>query len=260
MLDQPTADKVDGTGDFAGGLLDPAVETPHDAKAAQNRPAHKRYNVYRNNATVSLINAVGDIFPAVKRIVGDSFFREAARAYIRKSPPTSPLLFRYGTDFATFLENFEPAGKMPYLADVARLERAWLTAFHAADAPCLDPEILSTTDPNVLPLMQFSLHPATHVVPSPFPIFEMFAMNRDMMELGPVNLAEAQTVLITRPVADVQVTAIDTPTAMFLFLLGDGQTFGQAVSATLEEHPGFQLPAALSLCLSQGAFAAQPES
>jgi len=44
------------------------------------------------------------------------------------TPPTSPLLFEYGRDFPAFIEGYEHAQDMPWLADTARIERAWLDA------------------------------------------------------------------------------------------------------------------------------------
>lgn len=85
--------------------------------------AIKRYNVYRNNVIVSLINALADTYPAVQRITGVEFFRAMARFHVRATPPTSPLLFEYGRDFPAFIEGYEHAQDMPWLADTARIER-----------------------------------------------------------------------------------------------------------------------------------------
>jgi hypothetical protein len=41
----------------------------------------------------------------------------------RSTPPTSPLLFEYGRDFPLFIESYEYAQGMPWLADTARIER-----------------------------------------------------------------------------------------------------------------------------------------
>ena len=50
--------------------------------------------------------------------------RAMAREFVRAHPPSSPLLFLYGQEFPAFMETFEPARSIPYLADVARIERA----------------------------------------------------------------------------------------------------------------------------------------
>ena len=76
---------------------------------------------------MSLIDALAAVFPAVQRITGVEFFRAMARSYMRETPPRSPLLFEYGHDFPLFVERYEYASQMPWLGDVARLERAGLT-------------------------------------------------------------------------------------------------------------------------------------
>lgn len=43
-------------------------------------------------------------------------------------------------DFPDFIERYEHAQSMPWLADVARIERAWLDAYHAADTEALSAE------------------------------------------------------------------------------------------------------------------------
>ena len=117
--------------DFSPALINPDQETPAMVTGPKGKLAVKRFNVYRNNVTVSLIDALASIYPAVQRITGVEFFRAMARFHIRATPPRSPLLFEYGRDFPAFIEHYEYAQSMPYLADVARIERAWLDAYHA---------------------------------------------------------------------------------------------------------------------------------
>jgi Putative DNA-binding domain len=67
--------------------------SPHE------KAAIKRYNVYRNNVTVSLIDALAATYPAVQRITDVEFFRAMARFHVRATPPTSPLLFQKTESF-----------------------------------------------------------------------------------------------------------------------------------------------------------------
>ena len=69
---------------FASALLDPAGATPAVVTGPADKGALKRYNVYRNNVTVSLVNALAAVYPAVQRITGVEFFRAMAR---KKSTP-----------------------------------------------------------------------------------------------------------------------------------------------------------------------------
>src|SRR3974390_2745350 len=135
---------------FAPGLTDPTCATPADVVGPRGKGAIKRYNVYRNNVTVSLINALAATYPAVQRITGVEFFHAMARFHVRAMPPTSPLLFEYGREFPAFIESYEYAQAMPWLADTARIERAWLDAYHAADASPLAPAALAPVPPEEL--------------------------------------------------------------------------------------------------------------
>ncbi|MBO6637496.1 MAG: putative DNA-binding domain-containing protein [Roseitalea sp.] len=241
---------------FSAGLLDPERAAPPHVTGPNGKGAVKRYNVYRNNVTVSLIDALADIFPAVLKLTGENFFRAMAREHVRAHPPRSPLLFRYGRDFADFIAAFEPARPLPYLADVARAERAWLTAYHAADAAPLDPAELAAIPADQIAGARFAAHPAFAVITSPFPVFRIFSMNRDLMDLAPVKMDQAEAILVTRPADIVTVSHLTPAGARFADALAQGLTLGEAAGLALETDPAFDLNGALTALLSAGAFAA----
>ena len=168
-MSQPDADLQSSyAGAFASALIDPERATPTIVCGPGGKVAVKRYNVYRNNVTVSLIDALAAIYPAVQRITGVEFFRAMARFHVRATPPESPLLFEYGRQFPDFIEAYEYAAQMPWLADIARLERAWLDAYHAADAVQLSADTLAAIQPERLADVVFTPHPATRIVRSRF--------------------------------------------------------------------------------------------
>src|SRR5712664_3098683 len=169
MLPLESAPRSSYATTFTSALTDPDRETPSVVAGPNGKAAVKRYNVYRNNVTVSLINALAATYPAVQRITGVEFFRAMARFHVRATPPTSPLLFEYGRDFPGFIERYEYARSIPWLADVARIERAWLDAYHAADMETLRPEALASIPPERLSDVFFVPHPATRIVCSEFP-------------------------------------------------------------------------------------------
>src|SRR3984885_14815671 len=160
---------------LAPGLTDPGYAVPQAVTGPDGKAAAKRYNIYRNNVTVSLIDALAAIFPATERITGVEFFRAMARFHIRATPPISPLLFEYGRDFPDFIERYEHARSVPWLADVARIERAWLDAYHAADVETLNPQVLASITPERLSRAIFVPHPAVRIVRSEYPAVSIFA-------------------------------------------------------------------------------------
>ena len=74
-----------------------------------------------------------------------------ARAFIAQNRPRSAIIAEYGDDLPDFIEGFEAASSVPYLADVARIEMAWTQAYHAADAVPLGVEALAGIAAEALP-------------------------------------------------------------------------------------------------------------
>ena len=172
---------------FPLALMTPDLKTPSLVIGPNGKSGTKRYNVYRNNVTVSLIDALAAVFPAVQRITGVEFFRAMARFYVRETPPRSPLLFEYGHGFPEFIERYQYASRMPWLADVARIERSWLDAYHAADADPLSADDLADALSERLADLRFAPHPATRVIRSRFAAVTIFAANRTGSPFGAVS-------------------------------------------------------------------------
>jgi hypothetical protein len=239
---------------FASALLDPTRETPAAVAGPNGKAAVRRYNVYRNNVTVSLINALADVYPAVQRITGDAFFRAMARFHVRATPPLSPLLFEYGRDFPAFIEGYEYARELPWLADVARIERAWLDAYHAADAIPLSAATLAAIASERLAHVMFTAHPATRIVQSAFAAVTIFAANRNGTTVGEIDAGIPEDALVTRPDFDVAVRHLPEGGAVFLQALMSGQPLGEAAALALQSSPSFDIAANIAGMIEAGAF------
>ena len=100
--------------DFAEALYDERAFAPAD---------HAAFAIYRNTAMRACLDALEANYPAVVCLVGRDWFRAAAAIHVSQSPPRDGRLFAYGADFPDFIEHFPPASGMPYLTDVARLDR-----------------------------------------------------------------------------------------------------------------------------------------
>jgi hypothetical protein len=239
---------------FAGPLLDPERPPPAFVAGPNGKAANKRYAVYRNNVTVSLINALAATFPATLRITGVDFFRAMARFHVRATPPTSPLLFEYGYDFPDFIERYEYAGSMPWLADVARIERAWLDAYHAADAAPLPPEALASIPSEQLADTILTPHPATRIVRSRYPAVTIFAANRVGGPAARIEASEPEDALVTRPGMEVVVRRLPAGGAVFLTRLLAGEPLAAAAEAALTDDSEFDLSANIAGMIEAGVF------
>ncbi len=89
--------------------------------------AQERLAVYRNNVVSSLSQALADIFPVCRQLVGEEFFAALSLEFIQQNLPSSPILSEYGAQFGKFITTFPPLASLPYLSEVAELEYALLS-------------------------------------------------------------------------------------------------------------------------------------
>jgi hypothetical protein len=242
--------------EFAAALIDPSLAVPEGLTAWNGPKPTRRFGVYRNNVAIGLIGALASRFPAAERIVGEKFFAAMAHEFIQLHPPRSPLLLAYGDDFPDFVESFEPAREITYLADVMRLEALRGQAYHAADALPLDAALLATIEPAGLAELTFVPHPSTSVARSAHPAVTIWAMNTGEIELADINDWSGEDALVARPQMIVEVHRLPSGGATFLEELFSGAALGRAYEAALADAANFDLSANLAGAFTAGAFAA----
>ncbi len=207
---------------FATALLDPERAVPEPVTSQRRRQPKRRFDVYRNNVVASLIDVLQGHYPVVCRLVGEEFFRATARAYLDTEQPSTPVLAEYGGTFADFLEDFEPAGALPYLPDVARFEWLQVEAYHAADVAPLTADDLAALAPNRVAKMVFELHPSARLLSSPYPIISLWRTNTDDKDVQSIDLtAGGEDAVVIRPFFDV----------VYLRLRPGGHAFLTAIKA-----------------------------
>lgn len=234
---------------FRKGLLDPSLPAPEGLQNPDGAQATKRFDVYRNNVAVSLSDALEAAFPVVRKLVGDEFFRAMAGVYLRKFPPSSPLMMFYGEHLPQFLKRFEPTKNHRYLPDIAKVELAIRKAYHAGDAAPIDGQALGAIAPDDLMALRMTIAPAVQVVSSEnYPIHAIYMANT--REEAPKPQPGAESVLITRPQFDPMIHKITSTDAACIIALQDGKSLGMALA---EAGDGLDLGAVLGLLLSQSA-------
>lgn len=237
---------------FGAALVDAGAAAPAGLRAWNGSDPARRFAVYRNNVAVALTQALADTFPVVKQLVGDDFFAAMAGVYRREQPPRSPVLARWGEGFADWLGGFAPARSLPYLADMARLERARVAAWQAADADALGEAAWRRrlADPGMLAQSRLALHPSCRVLRSPFDVQSLWAAHQQQGEWPAIDIDRPCAMLVLRDPADeVLVIGLDEPAARFIEALGAGARFAQALAGS----PGLDLVATLALLLRHGA-------
>ena len=239
--------------DFAAALLDPS---PDAAPAGSSDLAARRFRVYRNNVRVALTEALAAAYPVTVRVVGTPFFERMASVFIAERPARERTLNFYGAGLADFVADFPPARELPYLADLARLERAVLEARHAADAPALEPSVLTALGAGIA-AARLTPHPATRLVRSGYPIADIWhAHDGDAPTDGDLAFAAgAAGALVLRPGLAVSVAPLAPGRCAFVetVLAGGDLTAAHAAAASLDA--GFDVMTAFRDLLAAGAFA-----
>jgi hypothetical protein len=239
---------------FAAALLDPRQPAPAGVVGPDGDPCPKRFAVYRNNVVVGLIEILRATYPAARRLVGTEFFDAMAGVHVRQQPPCSPVLLEYGGDFPAFIERFAPAQSLPYLADVARLEWAWAEAYHAAEARALSAHSFSPLAPDQYAGLCLQLHPSLRIVRSEFPVFTLWRLNVRDGEPCEVELdATAETALIVRPEAIVEVRTLPPGAADFIDALGAHRTVAEAAEIAVARDARFDLASNIAGLIDAGA-------
>jgi hypothetical protein len=214
-----------------------------------------RFRLYRNNLRHGLAGSLAEAFPVVRRLVGVPFFEAAAGVFIERQPPRDRMLAAFGGAFADFLSAFEPAQSVPYLADVARLERARIEALHAADAGPLDPASLSDLGAQIV-AARFTPHPACRLVQSSHPVLSIWQA-QTAPQPSSVPLREGpEAVLITRPDLELQMVRLSMAGAAFAATLLQGNSAEDADAAASALDSCFDPTPAFRTLLDAGAFRA----
>src|SRR5271166_2610237 len=216
---------------FAAALDDPAVPPPAGSLGRLAEADSRRFAVYRNNVAVGLIGALEARYPVARRIVGPDVFRALARSFTYANKPRSPVMIAYGGDFPEFLAEADPEIGRPYLADVARLENAWVEAYHSEDAAVAAIVDLAGLAPELLPGARIELHPAARLLRFATPAASIWAAHQGDAEPAPPDRRQREDALVTRPGADVSVAVLPPGGYVFAARLQEGATLAEAAEA-----------------------------
>jgi hypothetical protein len=241
---------------FARALRDPA--DINDCGAGVKRlVTQPGFAVYRNTVLKGCIDALVANFPAVTRLVGDEWMRAAASVFARDNLPASPMLLDYGGRFPGFLAAFEPAAELPYLPDVARLDRFWTEAHGARDEAVVTADRVSMLAQEELAAAVLRPHASARWAWfDAQPIFTIWSRNKNAGCTDETEIPwRGEGALVLRGVDDVAWFPLARGEVAFLDACAAGRPLADAALAAVEAEPGIDLSQAIARLLAAGAFA-----
>jgi hypothetical protein len=218
------------------------------------------YAVHARNVRNSVVTALEQSFPIVARLVGPSFFDQAACQFAAGHPPTLGWMSAYGATFPDFLDGYDAAASVPYLADIARIEWARVKATFADEAPGLELDALAHLSPPQLMERRIALHPSATLINSGYPIYLVWIWHQNPTSDELIASTDfkrgGDDVLVTRT-SDGQAAVIRLPPAdaAFVASLSSGQPLGSAWALALDVDHHFDLAAALAELVRECALA-----
>lgn len=234
-------------------LNDPEQQSPTTLVDRADDGSSRRFNIYRNNRAGSLTTALQESYPVLCRLVGNEFFRAAARQFIDEHPPTGPVLSEYGNGFGRFIQQLPGTANYPYLGDVAELEWQRLQSYHAANDVLLTFDDLQGLQPAQLLSSRLTPHSAVALIQSDWAIGSLWANSQTDTETS-LNLSQTESVLISRPQWHIQLLLLSAEGAMFMQLLTSSLAIEEAATQCLSKYPEFDTGSHLQGLVKAGAF------
>lgn len=218
---------------FARALTQSAPETPCHLFSGKARDVEQRFDIYRNNVRAARISALRQVYPVLDRLLGERYFTAVAAAFVSSQPPTSAVLHCYGDGLGEFLMSFPAVAQMPWLRDIADLERARLKAFHAANQipfkPIPDDSALSWLE------QPLAWHPSLALLRSTSPLLRIWQSQIDQLPMPRAEDWQPENVLVWRPQWQLHTERISSLQAELLAPFRSGSTLSQVLAFSSED-------------------------
>lgn len=221
------------------------------------------FAIYRNTVLTGCVDALVSLYPAVHRLGGDDWMRAVALDLARADPPAGGDLQHYGERFPAFLDRVLAGTDLPWMGEVAQLDRLWSESHVAADATVLglhEFAALAQAGDDRLARSRLVPHPAARWHWSAeWPAFSLWQAARDAADDPNPPHWHGEGALMTRPAGAVRGHPMSAAEGALLDACADGLPLGAALDAVHARFPDLDPGAALGRLLDLGAFAAVTE-
>ena len=135
----------------------PSPEAARLACGSAKLSALDQVEVYREQFWLRHLACLSEDFPTAVALLGAAAFKELCVRYLAAFPPTHFMLRKLGVALGQFIAESEGD---PLLAEIVRVEWAFIDAFDADDAPLLDGGAIAAATDDDWPLALIGLHPS----------------------------------------------------------------------------------------------------
>lgn len=232
------------------------LQAPDTTPALHGDPLELALRVHRNTTMKGLVDALAANYPTVAQLVGEEWFKGCALEFARANRARSPVLAEYGATFPSFLASFPPANELPYLADVARIDRMWIEAQFAQDAMALSSTRWAHLSADDLGRKRPIFHPAARFAWVRHSAASIWIHHRAAGSDSELTIADSEEgILLTRPALQIEHRIISRSAHQFLDCVTRGESLGTAAEAVLQMDADADIASLLATMLAAGTFA-----
>jgi Putative DNA-binding domain len=210
--------------------------------------ASERVEIYANAYFYRILDCLKEDFPATLSVLGPDHFHNLITGYLIAYPPTEPSIFYAGTYLADYLRDHPIRQRWPFIAELARLERAIVESFHAADERPLSEDVMRAIAPGAWPALKMRAHPSIRIVDCEWRVDHLLpgtevSRETDDADAGDEReprapLRERVSVLVWRQDARVSHRALVRAERAALRLAALGASFAEMCEAASGESSG----------------------
>lgn len=221
---------------IAATLLHGPAHLPAGLFAGDEAAVLRGLRVHANSISHARLVALEETFPRTREHLGESEFNRLSRAFVEAGGAAHRALSDIGAAFPGWLDD-------PLVADIARVEWAWLESYHAAEADALRLGDLAGSDEAALLGQPVRLHPAARTL-------RLFSNAAPLVD--PALAPYVTALLLTRPEADVRLFPLHDAAVAALDLAKEISPLGNLLAHLAEHHPDGG--AAIAALIDAGAF------
>lgn len=228
---------------FAITVFDGSCAFTADLALLDSLSTAQRMEVYRSSIYGNYRAALADVYPVVKRLIGEACFDSVATHFIQLTPSPSGDIHQFGAEFPQYLLHHPALADLNYLSDVASLEWQMHEIYYEDELPPLDISALSALPQDVHGDIVFTLTPACRLFVSPFPIDRIWQANQpDVVAPEEIYLdAGGARMLVRRREGVLELQPLSQAAYVLLEWISRGQRFGDALLAALVIQPDFDV-------------------
>lgn len=236
-------------------LLPELIQFQRDFARALDGEARGAMAVYRNTVIHGAVEALRSNYPVVEQILGSEMFEHVAADFASTCPPTSPVLALYGSEFGDWLVHQQWIGDLPYLPDVARVERLHVSCLFAPDGEPIPREIARNASRTTS--MTLRLHPAVRFSWLSTPAMSIWLAHQRPVHSEIAPEWKSEGALFARPTPFiVHAPRIGPAAHRMLSGIRLGESVSSSLAAAARLYPHEDCTAVFSSLVNLGVFAA----